>query len=613
MIVLGGDLETDNDGENPWVVQWCIHDGVNECHGQDVDELFNELLIRMRKDDVVIYFHNLKHDLSFLQNKLGEFIDYYDFILTPVIRDNSPILIKLESRDEELHELQFRDSTKKLPGSLHNVGKLINLPKLKGFDFYPGWSKEIDFSLSSNWDYVIRDAEIVAKAMIEMHNDGFTKSTISGDAWKIAKESITSIDKKSGSVKNGFLKWNYNYPSIDYDLDKMFRKGYYGGLNISRHKGYCEGPITHADVVSMYPSIMYYEELPYGEPIKTKDKPSGSLYIVKGEYKLKLKPEAKGLAWFTFKNKIQRVIEGLSIGDPVVETHHYHELVLTSVDFNTLSRWYDIEINPEVPEEYWRFKSGVGMFRPFIDRFIKEKTEAPKDSLKRAKAKRILNSLYGRFGLNPEIEDNYLIYDPVKNDYNWLSMGVTNHDNKAYLPFAMFTTAYAREKLLDYVAMVGVENVIHCDTDSVIHFGGKVEGIKYGKELGDWDIERNVVKMWEGGFKRYVEQIDDEITGIRSINIAAAGVSRKFNDDDVPSGMWVEIIDDPSIITVDQELGSEHYKIKSKWLRDLYIKNNMNPDDVNTMKLIGVIKNGGTIFVERKHKLSDSLIVRRGR
>ena len=49
---------------------------------------------------------------------------------------------------------------------------------------------------------------------------------------------------------------------------------------------------------------MYYNELPYGEPIEVYKKPESSLFIVSGEYKIKLKPEAKSYSWFIFKNKI---------------------------------------------------------------------------------------------------------------------------------------------------------------------------------------------------------------------------------------------------------------------------------------------------------------------
>jgi len=65
------------------------------------------------------------------------------------------------------------------------------------------------------------------------------------------------------------------------------------------------------------------------------------------------------------------------------------------------------------------------------------------------------------------------------------------------------------------------------------------------------------------------------------------------------------LLDDPSVITSDTELGQSEYRIKSQWLRKLYLDNNMDPDKVNTMKLIPVKVKGGRILKERNHKLGD--------
>ena len=74
--------------------------------------------------------------------------------------------------------------------------------------------------------------------------------------------------------------------------------------------------------------------------------------------------------------------------------------------------------------------------------------------------------------------------------------------------------------------------------------------------------------------------------------------------------MWVEILDDPRIITTASVLGHKEYKIKSQWLRDLYLKNGMEPDRVNTFKLIPEKVPGGIILREREHTLSDNLVYR---
>lgn len=81
---------------------------------------------------------------------------------------------------------------------------------------------------------------------------------------------------------------------------------------------------------------------------------------------------------------------------------------------------------------------------------------------------------------------------------------------QTYLPLAMFITAHARKRLLKMMFDVGVDNVIHCDTDSVI-FKGNVDGLnlQIGSNLGDWAEEKKPKIIYEGGFKRYVEIYDE--------------------------------------------------------------------------------------------------------
>ena len=66
--ILGGDLETDNDGETAWIVQSCISDGERRWHDTDVQGIRRTLTKLMwNYGDIVVYYHNLKYDLSFLK------------------------------------------------------------------------------------------------------------------------------------------------------------------------------------------------------------------------------------------------------------------------------------------------------------------------------------------------------------------------------------------------------------------------------------------------------------------------------------------------------------------------------------------------------------------
>lgn len=615
--VYGADFETDNDGTRAWVAQWAISNGTKEFHGRSLDE-WKDFLIQLQAQKgmsrCIIYFHNLKYDIQFFLPTLHELAEELLMDLQPTVRRGDPIQVKLMPTECSLHQatLIFRDSAKKMPGKLKALAKSVGLQKLESprGDFHPGWSEDLDYSEDSDdWTYIDMDARIVAVAMRRLHRLGRRKATASGDAWHHAKESL-----REGHKMN--YKWLEYFPPLPYELDQFFRIGYFGGLNISMHQGHLAGmELTHEDKHNMYGGVMLYDPLPVGLPIQS-DKPPeipGMLYI--GHYMIKLRLKDGKFPWFQLKEGYDCQIEGLQPGEPVVDTYEWHEMVLTNVDLDLLQEWYDVEHHPDWTPHYWIFKSKIGVFRKHIEYWTEQKETAKKGSLEYISAKLMINSLYGRFALSPDTEIVRLSYDSEQDIWTWTSEAGVNEDNDAYLPFAMFVTAWARRSLLDNCVAVGCENVIHCDTDSVIHFGPEAPdsaGVVHGDHVGTWGTEGYPLEIYEGGFKRYIEVYHRPIRDLRDIEMAAAGVPQNIDDaTGCPVGMWVELLDDPQrICLTGYALGHQDYRIKSKWLRALYEKAGKNPDCVNTMKLIPEKVPGGIILRERTHNLNDNLIFR---
>lgn len=234
-------------------------------------------------------------------------------------------------------------------------------------------------------------------------------------------------------------------------------------------------------------------------------------------------------------------------------------------------------------------------------------------------AKTMINSAYGRFGLAPEGDDTLLVWDDELDDWNWTQVFNPDTQMESYIPFAVFVTAWARRHLLDNVKACmetyGMDSVIHCDTDSVIHYGEPIEreNVVHGEHVSTWGIESRPEYIIEGGFKRYMEFSRYPMERMEDlIGMACAGVPQHMDHDDrYPIGMWVELLDKPMRIMSDgYELGHEHYKIVSEWLRELYIKYGQNPDDVDTRKLIPKKVPGGVVLEPRSHKLNDNLMWR---
>ena len=224
----------------------------------------------------------------------------------------------------------------------------------------------------------------------------------------------------------------------------------------------------------------------------------------------------------------------------------------------------------------------------------------------------MLNAGYGRYALIPDGSKTELV---LENGEPVWKTSEEKGEPTAYLPYAMFVTAWARRELMDRVRKVvdayGIDSVLHCDTDSVIYLGEPLGG--YGKELGMWDLESRPDEIYEGGFKRYIEVFYGQEDPMDTYKVTCAGVPQPKRADGLPYGMWVELLDKPERI-FGGELGHESYTIESHWLRSMYWEHNRDPGNVNTLKLLPRRVHGGVILEGHTHNIdSDGLAIRLSR
>lgn len=608
-VILGADFETDNDGcSEAWVCQWALvrmrdrsrnDSDYTEKHGYTLDEFIGniESLFLHPSTQYIVYFHNLKYDAQFMRSFLHDLETRFPDALL-IIRKGRPIIMRFGN-------VEFRDSANKMPAgtTVLQMGDMLGLPKLESprDGFAPGWSADLT---DEDFQYVIRDALIVGMMMQRMHRQGHTHATASGDAWA----SMKAIYNEHHNT-NGFGKWNRTFPKITLAMDQWLRPAYFGGVNISQHVGMisdCE--ITHEDVNSMYPSVMMYDPLPVGLP-KSSVNPSAegyALFVMRARMKLTLREGM--IPCFRFKHAADRILEGMAPTDYVIDCESWHTLTLTNIDLENFNRFYRIQILPGTVS-YMAFDSSIGENREYLEHWFRQKAIAPKNSVERLAAKLMLNSAYGRFGMSGVEESSTFAWDEGVGDFVITSTEAQSDDIPGYLPYALFVTAHARRRLLDCVLAVGVENVIHCDTDSVIH-KGPPSPMGHTDALGDWGIESTPHHMFEGGVKRYVEVHGSEISDLDSVTLTCAGVPQKVRDG-VPSGMWIELLDNPDLIhTEGTELGQEHYVVKSEWLRRLLRTAGRDPDDMDTRKLLPKRVKGGVILQPTTFKLHDVMNVR---
>lgn len=649
--ICGLDTETDHDpdGSNARIVQWALvtmRDRCNENHTKDrewnrntdsivktgwsLDDLMAEIrrLMGIKSAEYVIYVHNLNYDFQFMRGAYAKLIEEQplkaepDDIPDPLgIHEMYPFGAFANDHEEcfvlaprgkpaiiRVGNVELRDSSKKLPAgtTVKEMGEMIGMPKLESprGSFYPGWSHDLT---DDDFQYVIRDAEIVARLMKEFHSEGAVHATISSDAMASAK----AIFNKHHN-KNGYGQFYDFFPKLSYHVDKVIRKGYAGGINLGQHIGMNEGPIVALDVNSMYPTVMMYDRLPYGMPIETTDPEADGFdtWLIRANMKLKLKPGMSAV--YKFKFKLDADIEDIKTSDGVVDCKEWHELTMTNVDLENYRRFYDITIDKD-SAVYLAFKSDVGLMAPYIEHWFEVKRTAPKNSVRRALAKLMLNSLYGRFGFSPDVTESMFAWSDKLDDIDLKAVNSRLEEVPGYLPYAMFVTANARRRLCDGILTVGCQNVIHSDTDSVKYLGGPElsKTLGHTDALGDWKVEDTPNFMIEGGVKRYVELNSYPIRSFDDVlAFTCAGMPQKL-DNGCPVGMWIEVLDNPMLIcATGQTFGHTDYKIQSEWLRELYLSHGKNPDRVNTMRLLPKKVPNGVLLVEKTFVMHDMMVSR---
>lgn len=168
-------------------------------------------------------------------------------------------------------------------------------------------------------------------------------------------------------------------------------------------------------------------------------------------------------------------------------------LVLTSIDLKLFLEQYDVYDLEYVAG--WKFKSIQGLFKDYIDKWIKVKIEAGKagNKGKRQIAKLQLNSLYGKFAKTMENQSKspYIGEDGIIH-YHLEDKEVVDG---IYIPVGCFITAYAREKTIrtsqaikSYsIEKYGQDMYIYSDTDS-IHTTLPLEDLKKFCKIDDFEL-----------------------------------------------------------------------------------------------------------------------------
>ena len=472
------------------------------------------------KENPTVFFHNLKFDGQFImtwlfKNGFTHTTDPKDkatMTFNTLISDKGlyyQIEVYFLKKGKNVNKVVFQDSLKLIPLSVNAIAKSFKLPISK---------LEIDYAAHNTLppgtplskeeeDYIKNDVQIVAYAVEYFYEQGLDRMTIGSCALEEYRKLIK---------KRNFKRY---FPEPKYDKD--VRQSYRGGFTYLNPKftGKTIGNGVVFDVNSLYPSVMYECDLPFGTPIyfegKYKSDPIYPLYtqMIRCQFEIK-----KGkIPTIQIKKGGYGFVPNeylTSSGNEVVV------LCLNSVDLKLFFEQYDV-YNLEYLSG-WKFKSTKGLFKDYIEKWSNNKIQAKLDGNHGLYliSKLFLNSLYGKFGTDTRVKSKipYLGNDDIVH----FKDGEEEVRDGLYVAMASFITSYARLKTIssaqkimdDYNSGKSKIQFVYADTDSLHCYSPNFDLPNLDIDdtrLGAWKFESKFNKAKFLRQKCYIENSTEDI------------------------------------------------------------------------------------------------------
>lgn len=509
------------------------------------------------KQDLIVYYHNLKFDGSFWISYL-----LYDLHFTQAFSQlseaeyNVTAMKNCEMPDRSFkysisdlgqwytitiqvdkHTIELRDSFKLLPFSVARIGESFQTKHKKLEMEYEGVRYAGCPITDKEKEYIANDVLVVKEALEIMFNEGHKKLTI-GSCCLAEFEST-------------YDKWDYAhiFPSmtdiaLDPELmgasnaDEYIRKSYKGGwcyvVKGKEGKMFTNG--LTADVNSLYPSMMSSEsknKFPVGTPkfwsgnyIPPQALDPYSYYFIRIRTRFYIKSgylpciQIKG-------NLLYRSTEWLETSDILNRTdgkyYPYYvdqtgtvqpalvTLTLTMTDYELIKEHYHL-VDTTILDGCV-FRAEVGIFDDYIEKYKQMKLTSK--GARRELAKLFLNNLYGKMASSENSSFKYAITKP---DGSVGFVDVTEFNKKAgYIPCGTAITSYARNFTIRSAQKnyhgVNARGFIYADTDSIHCDLSPTELIDipvHPKDFCHWKVE----SCWDVGYfvrqKTYIEHITHE-------------------------------------------------------------------------------------------------------
>lgn len=512
------------------------------------------------KQNLIVYYHNLKFDgsfwISYLMYDLGYTVagvstkeDLSDFRFLPrremqnktysyTISDKGMwYAITIKDRS---HYIELRDSLKLLPFSVKAIGKAFKTKHQKLEMEYKGLRYANCKITDEELEYIKNDVLVMNEALKTTFDQGHTKLTIGA----------CCLDE----FKKGYDVEDYEtmFPNLyEIELDEneygspnagaYIRKSYHGGwcyvVKGKECKVYHNG--NTADVNSLYPSMMHSmsgNKYPIGKPkfwkgnyIPEELKNDKFVYFIRVKTRFYLKPnklpciqckgvyiyparqwlETSDVKYYDKTGNVRTSSKYVDLNGDVVEARP--TLTLTMMDFELIKEQYEL-VDFEILDGCY-FYSMAGIFDEYINKYMEIKLKAT--GAIRTLAKLFLNNLYGKLAMSTDNSFKICVKQP---DGSFGFKDVYSNDKKpGYIPCGSYITSYARNFTIRAAQKnyYGADKAgfIYADTDS-IHCdlpADKIKGITvHDSNFCCWKLEGQWDEAYFTRQKTYIEHIVGE-------------------------------------------------------------------------------------------------------
>ena len=418
------DLETQTDNNQITPICVGVFDGVDsrayylQDFLGDVESMLLKSLrsiLKSKYDGYVVYIHNLS---GFDGNMLLKYMTKVGKV-KPIIHEGRIISIKLSAAN---CTLTFYDSYQLLPVSLSKLALTFGVTE-KGL--YP-YKFLVNTSFKLNYQGAVPDIEFFDNISKEQYNE-YCKD-FQGLEWNLKDETIKYCIQDCVSLHQVISKFRslifecysldvLDYPTLSSLSFSIYRSGFMpkdslaqisGSMYAHLKRSYIGGRVDmfipsgenlfHYDVNSLYPSVMKNFDMPVGTPTAF----FGDI--------LAHQPEAFG--FFNVK-----VTAPDNLKHPIIQCHvntknglrsiagtgTFETMLFSEEIKNALKYGYKFEV-----QSGYTFERGK-VFESFIQNLYLLRTTYPKSNPLNLVAKLLMNSLYGRFGMDTNFGETAVV------------------------------------------------------------------------------------------------------------------------------------------------------------------------------------------------------------